>query len=463
MSAHPASLKRRLVLWLLAPLIGLSVLILAHVYLSAQEMADRVYDRVLRGSGLAIAERVVVTDDGQIEVDLPYVALEMLTSAAQDRVYYRVDSDETLITGYDDLPTSDASRSLAPGQSTVYDATYRGAPIRVIALAGASTSVQRSVPFTVYVAETTQSRRNLVLQMLLSSAGRLGATIVAALLIVWLGVNWGLRPLARLEGALGRRSPDDLRSIRHDVPREVQRLVGAINELMARLAAALESQKRFTGNASHQLRTPLSVVKAQLELASREKNPKQMRKAIEEAQRATRHSERLVEQLLLLARVDAEGGAAGSFEAFDLVDLARETTSDFAASSLKRKFDLGFEAEDGSVTVLGRRALLAEALKNLIENAMTYCPENSRITVRVRKDGHEAVLEVEDNGPGIPADRREEMSERFVRLNEHDADGSGLGLAIVREVAVLHGGDLLLTGGKRNKGLCARITIPADR
>ena len=273
MSAHPASLKRRLVLWLLAPLVGLSVLILAHVYLSAQEMADRVYDRVLRGSGLAIAERVVVTDDGQIEVDLPYVALDMLTSAAQDRVYYRVDSDDTLITGYDDLPTSDTSRSLTPGDSTVYDATYRGSPIRVIALAGASTSVQRSVPFTVYVAETTQARSNLVLQMLLSSAGRLGATIVAALLIVWLGVNWGLRPLARLEGALGRRSPNDLRSIRHDVPREVQRLVGAINELMARLAAALESQKRFTGNASHQLRTPLSVVKAQLELATREKGP----------------------------------------------------------------------------------------------------------------------------------------------------------------------------------------------
>ena len=156
-----------------------------------------------------------------------------------------------------------------------------------------------------------------------------------------------------------------------------------------------------------------------------------MRKAIKEAQRATRHSERLVEQLLLLARVDAEGGAAGGFETFDLLDLARETTSDFAASSLKRKFDLGFEGGNEAISVVGQRALLAEALKNLIENAMTYCPENSRITVRVRKDGHNAVLGVEDNGPGIPADRREEMSERFVRLNEHDADGSGLGLAIV--------------------------------
>ncbi len=462
MKARPASLKRRLVSWLAAPLVGLSVLILVHVYLSAQQMADRVYDRVLRGSGLAIAERVVVTDDGQIDVDLPYVALEMLTSAAQDRVYYRVDSNGTLITGYDDLPTSPASRGLPPGQSTVYDATYRDAPIRVIALAGASTSAQKSIPFTVYVAETTQARQNLVLQMLLSSAGWLGATIVAALLIVWLGVNWGLRPLARLEGALGRRNPDDLRSIRHDVPREVERLVGAINSLMARLAAALDSQKRFTGNASHQLRTPLSVVKAQLELAMREKNPKQMRRAIEEAQRATRHSERLVEQLLLLARVDAESAAEGRFESFDLVDLARETATEFAGASPKRKLDLGFEADDAPVMVFGHRALLAEALKNLIQNAMTYCPDGARITVRARKAGQDAVLEVEDDGPGIPEDRREEISERFVRLNEHDADGSGLGLAIVGEVAALHGGRLELADGAGGKGLTARILIPIE-
>ncbi len=462
MNARPASLKRRLVLWLLAPLIGLSVLILVHAYLSAQEMADRVYDRVLRGSGLAIAERVVVTDDGQIDVDLPYVALDMLTSAAQDRVYYRVDSNGTLITGYDDLPTSPASRTLLPGQSTVYDATYRGAPIRAIALAGASTSAQKSIPFTVYVAETTQARQNLVLQMLLSSAGRLGATIVAALLIVWLGVNWGLRPLARLEGALGRRSPNDLRSIRHDVPREVQRLVGAINSLMARLAAALESQKRFTGNASHQLRTPLSVVKAQLELALREKNTKQMRQAIEEAQRATRHSERLVEQLLLLARVDAESAAAGRFETFNLVDLAREITAEFAGASPKRKLDLGFEAGDTPVMVFGHRTLLGEALKNLVQNAMTYCPDGARITVRALKEGRNAVLEVEDDGPGIPKDRRKEMSERFVRLNEQDVDGSGLGLAIVGEVAALHGGRLELADAPGGEGLSARILIPVE-
>lgn len=462
MRVDSGSLRRRLVLWLLVSMAGLSALILADVFYTAQETADRVYDRVLRGSGLAIAERVVVAENGRLEVDVPYVALEMLTSAAQDRVYYRVESNGASVTGYGDLPADEASRSLAPGQSTVYDATYRGADIRVIAIAGAASGTRKSIPFTVFVAETTQARSNLVQQMLMSSAWRLAATIAAALLIVWLGVQWGLRPLSTLEAALGRRSPNDLRPIRHAVPREAQRIVEAINDLMARLSSALESQKRFTGNAGHQLRTPLAVVKTQLELALRERDPTQMRAAIREAYRATQHSGRLVEQLLLLARVDAESDAKNAFEAFDLAGVARDTTIDFATATRGQKFDLGFENVNGAARIIGHKTLVAEALSNLLQNAMAYCPEGSSITVRAGDDGQACVLEVEDDGPGIPPARRREVRERFVRLGTSDAAGSGLGLAIVQEIAALHGGSLELADGAEGKGLLARISFSDD-
>ncbi len=460
MSTDSASLKRRLVLWLLGPMIVLSLLILAHVYHSARQTADDVYDRVLRASALAIAERVVIGENREIEVDLPYVALEMLTSAAHDRVYYRVESAGAFITGYRELPYSASSRALAAGQSNVYDTTFRGAGIRVVAIAGAASGTSKSFPFTVYVAETTRARQNLVSQMLISSAGRLAATIAAALVIVWVGVQWGLRPLTRLEEALGRRSQNDLRPIRHEVPREVRRLVDSINGLMRRLAGAMEALKRFTGNAGHQLRTPLAVIKAQLELATREGDPDQMRQAIEEARGAMRQCERLVEQLLMLAELDAESSGRQPSKPFDLARLAQETASEFAPAAVKHGCDFGFESEGTGMTVDGHEALVAEALGNLIQNALAYCPNGSKVTVRAIETASGPLLEVEDDGPGIPTAVRAEARERFVRLSANDNGGSGLGLAIVQEIAVLHEAKLDLTDGAGGKGLRACISFP---
>lgn len=460
MSPETASLKRRLILWLLGSLAVLSLVIIAHVHYSAQETADDVYDRVLRASALAIAERVVVGENEEIEVDLPYVALEMLGSAAHDRVYYRVESNGSLVTGYRDLPGPEEAAQRASDNWTVYDATYRGAAIRVIAVAGHAVGQKRSYPFTVFVAETTAARRALVQQMTVSAAWRLAATIAAALLIVWLGVYWGLRPLTRLEEALGRRSQNDLRPILHEVPREARNLVQSINDMMGRLAAAIGALTRFTGNAGHQLRTPLSVIKAQLDLAARETDPERMRRAIEEAQGATRQSERLVEQLLMLASLDAESSGRQEPKPFDVAKLAQRTASEFAPTAVKHGCDFGFESDEEALTVEGHEELVAEALRNLIQNALAYCPQGSKVTVRAVMSGGGPALEVEDDGPGIPADARAEAMERFVRLSANGGAGSGLGLAIVQEIAARHGATLELGDGHDGRGLCARIRFP---
>jgi len=225
-----SSLRRRLLLWLLVSTAVIGTVALFDTYHEAVKTANEVSDRVLAGSALAIAERVVVTEHGTLEVDIPYVALEMLTSAAQDRVFYRVDGPPgRFITGYQTLPT------IAPtaGQSIGFaDATFRGEPIRIAVLQRSASTGINSVPFAVTVAETTIARRQLTQTILLRSALRLAMMIAGAALIVWIAVTVSLRPLYRLSDAIAERSPNDLHPIEQRVPSEVQGLVDTVNSFM---------------------------------------------------------------------------------------------------------------------------------------------------------------------------------------------------------------------------------------
>ncbi len=216
---------------------------------------------------LAIAERVVVAEDGTLQVDIPYVALEMLTSAAQDRVFYRVDGPPgKFITGYQSLPVLDKT----PGDGAAFaDDTFRGEPIRVATLERSASTGIRSVPFVVTVAETTIARLQLAQAILVRSALRLAFMIAGAAVIVWISVTVALRPLYKLGDAIGERSPDDLHPIKQTVPSEVEPLVDTVNSFMVRLQSALDALRHFTGNASHQLRTPLAIIRTQLALSAR--------------------------------------------------------------------------------------------------------------------------------------------------------------------------------------------------
>ncbi len=455
----PYSLRRRLLLWLLVPLVLIGIAALAETYRSARILADQVSDRVLAGSAQAIGERVVVGEDGALEVDIPYVALDMLTSAAQDRVFYRIDGPPgTFITGYKALPEAEGGTDLRTGMS-FRDAVFRNEPIRVAVLNGAASTGLSSIPFRVTVAETTNARQRLSQDILLRSAARQGVLIVSAAIIVWLAVSAGLRPLYRLQNAIGRRSPDDLRPIEHRVPREVGGLVSTINGFMARLAAALEALRHFTGNASHQLRTPLAIVRTELALAKRAKTLAEAHAAGENAERAAAHAERILSQLLLLARVDEAASEALTHKTTDLAGLARSIVADQVRQAAARGVDLGVEA-DGEAVVRGDAMLLGEMLANLVENAVRYTGSGGRATVRVARHDGKVVLEVEDNGPGIPPAMRDRVRERFARNTSGSEQGAGLGLSIVSEIAGLFGGTLALTDACGSSGLTARISFP---
>ena len=459
------SLRRRLLGWLLVSTMLIGLIALADTYQEAVNTANNVADRVLSGSALAIAERVVVSEHGDLEVDIPYVALEMLTSAAQDRVFYRVDGPPgQFITGYENLPLlkNPDNKNLEFG-----DGIYRGEPIRLALLRRSASTGVNSVPFTVTVAETTMARRQLTQTILLRSALRLLFMIAGTALVVWVAVTYALRPLYRLSDAIAERNPQDLHPISEYVPNEVQGLVETVNSFMVRLQSALEALRHFTGNASHQLRTPLAIVRTQLALAQRSGDREAMLEAVTQADQAVAHAERILAQLLMLAKIDASGDqTVQMLGSVDLAEMAREITGDYVREAAQNNIDLGYEGED-SLTVQGDRLLLEEALKNLISNALLYAGTEVVVTVRARRQGELVFLEVEDNGKGVPEEQLALIRNRFDRgsvskITGHPPAGSGLGLSIVEEIAALHGGHLILQKAMQSNGLLAAIRFSAS-
>jgi two-component system sensor histidine kinase TctE len=280
----------------------------------------------------------------------------------------------------------------------------------------------------------------------------------------WIGVTHGLAPLQRLQQAIRRRSTDDLRPIRHVMPKEVTDVVMSLNALLARLESSITANQRFIADASHQLRTPLATVQAEAEWALRNTRNDEDRQALERIVHQTRQTARLTSQLLNLARVSPEGRKASCYEKIDLLRVATNVTSEMLRSAARHNVDLGFEDQSEGLSCdieTGNEVLLHEALANLIDNAITYCPAGSVVTVRVIGSGAASgpMLEVEDNGPGIPEKDRDAVLERFVRLDSNNKQGSGLGLAIVKEVAEAHEAILSLEDGPNGSGLRVRIAF----
>ncbi|MFT4012652.1 MAG: sensor histidine kinase N-terminal domain-containing protein [Paracoccus sp. (in: a-proteobacteria)] len=455
---RPSSIRRRLLAWLLVATAVFGALALLDTWREAKHMATALADRVLAGSALVIAERASLDEHGRIAIEIPYGALEMLSSAAEDRVFYRVDGPPgRLVTGYGDLPLAPARQGGGPVFS---DGFFRGEPVRVASLARAASTGIDEVPFVVTVAETTTAREQLTRTILMRSALRLGLMMLGAALIVGIAVTLSLRPLYRLGEAIATRSPDDLGPVETRVPSEVRGLVGTINSFMTRLKSALDGLRNFTGNAGHQLRTPLAVVRTQLALAARASTLAEAQAAAHKGDAAVAHAERILAQLLLLAKVDAAAGRVGA--PMDLVGFARDLTAEQIPAAAEAGIDLGFELGPGTAAELPVRAeplLLGEALRNLISNAVLHTGQGTEVTVRVLALPGAALIEVEDDGPGIPPEARAAAYGRFAR-GPTPGPGMGLGLPVVDEIARLFGAELELASGAGGRGLVAGLRFP---
>jgi two-component system, OmpR family, sensor histidine kinase TctE len=312
---------------------------------------------------------------------------------------------------------------------------------------------------TVQVAETTNKRRKLARNIVLSSLVPELVIAAATLALVWFGVQRGLAPLEDLSREIRARSARDLRPIDPGhAPDEARPLVGALNQLFRQVAEASDNQQRFLANAAHQLRTPLAGLQAHTELTLAQDLPPETRAELEQVHRATIRTARLATQLLALARAEP-GGYRGDVQApADLRAVVEDAADEWVHRALAKEIDLGFELADARVA--GDVLLLREALGNLIHNALEYAPSGGRVTVRTGTRKREAFLEVEDDGPGIPAAEREQVLERFYRVAGTPGTGSGLGLSIVREIALAHGARLEIGEGEAGRGCRVGLTFP---
>jgi len=284
--------------------------------------------------------------------------------------------------------------------------------------------------------------------------------IVLAAFGIWIGVARGLRPLTTLATEIGGRSGQDLRPVDEShTPVEVQPLVHSLNALLERLGVALATQRRFVADAAHQLRTPLTGLKTQAELALRSADPAAARESLQRIVASTDRTSRLVTQLLSLARAEPEGQTTLRRDRLDLTRLMRAVAADWIPRALETGIDLGFSG-DSPAWIQGDATLLREMAGNLIENALRYCPRGSEITVAVGAGPKAVELTVTDDGPGIPVAERERVFERFHRVLGSDAAGSGLGLAIVRQIADRHGATVDLAAGAGGIGTQVRAVFP---
>jgi two-component system sensor histidine kinase TctE len=455
------------VLWLAAAI---------FTYKLAERYANQAIDASLSTASRALARQVKPSGSG-LYIDFPRAAQDIIEADPDDRIYYKVSSPPgEFILGNSQMPAPLGIDDPRLNQPYLYDGvlhdrsndkpggkaddkaaadTRRDIHVRVVALYLAYGEPGKPQTLLVQVAKSRASREELAQQILIDTALPLSLLIVLMSIIVWGGIRGGLAPLARLRSMVESRALNDLAPIRLDAaPEEVRSLALALNTLLAEVRESVNAQNRFISDAAHQLRTPLAGLKSQTELALASAPvmaDAELQARLKRVHESATRSAHLVNQLLALARAEPEAAMAQSRTRFDLQRLAREVAAEQVPRALAAGIDLGSDERadddgrggDTPLPVLGNAMLIREALVNLVDNAIRYAGRGASITVSAHAQGHDAVVTVEDNGPGVPESEHERIFERFVRAT-HEGNGCGLGLAIVKEIVERSSGSVRL-------------------
>lgn len=453
------SLRSRLFVLIILPLTAISALAGVARFVMAEETSQQLYDNTLLAVALTISRDVVLSEGDVLTEQL----LDSLTQALGDPVYYRIEGPEgRFVTGYSDAPKRPEGAEILSGIPFFYDAMSFEEPVRVVTLREFIAEPQFGGWVTVDVWQTVNQRSALSLSLLMQSVILMAIVVAAAALLVWFGINRGLRPLLNLRDAVAQRSPDDLGPIRRTVPKEVRSLVAAMNSLFARLSEAFTLRDAFISDAAHQLRNPVAAIQAQAEAATTAPSEEELRVRVEELAETARRTGRLTQQLLSMEK--ARGRAAtNKSQAVNVRALSETLVKRFAERELRRGVSVSFQMSGEERPVLGDPVMLSEAIENLLDNAGKYgCPDGGEVELLVEFDDSEVVVRVSDSGPGIPEDQRERVFDRFFRMSEDASGGCGLGLAIVRQVAEVHGGSARVAESTGGGAVEIRLPIPRN-
>ncbi|PLC04292.1 two-component sensor histidine kinase [Variovorax sp. RO1] len=332
------------------------------------------------------------------------------------------------------------------------DVRARGTTYRVFSMQTRGLVIQ--------VAQDMAARRNMAGSLALRTIVPVALMAPLLMLVVWWVVSLSLAPVARVRRQVASRQADDLSPVSEEnLPEEVRPLVQELNLLFGRVRHAFDAQKHFVADAAHELRSPLAALKLQVQGLQRAPDDAARTLAVSRLSAGIDRATRLVEQMLALARHEASMAAGAKPETVDLAEVARLAISDAVAAAQARRIDIGVAQADAGATVSGQPEALRMLLRNLIDNAVKYTPEEGRVDVGIVKRADAVELRVDDSGPGLPEAERARVLDRFYRSGEPQAPGSGLGLAIVKSIADLHGATVALEKSENLGGLCVRVVF----
>lgn len=454
----PSSLSRRQLTITLSVLAVAALLLGAGGFWFVQSYAERAADRVLRSAATEISE-TSTAEQGNVRVVVPFGAFSFLEDSGKDSVFYNVTQGSRILTGYRELGIPDIATISDEETSFRYSKVF-GEEVRV------ATQVRRlprqQALVAVQVAETLNERRSQSFRMMAGLSVLELMLVAIAALLVRPAVRWGLKPVTRLSNQLVARG-DTVADIAPldpaDVPTELRDLVDGFNHLLVRLSEALSAHRQFTGDASHQMRTPLAVLKTHVALLKRSDiRSAEALSSIDDIAAAGNRLERLLSQLLSLAR--AEGGVANTArKKIKLGALTAEICRRAAPGALEADVDIQFECEHDGV-IVSQPLIIEEILSNLIDNAVRYNRPGGSVTVRVADDNDGPFVEVEDTGPGIAVKDRSNVFLRFHRLNrDQQKAGSGLGLPIAKVLAESISAKLTLEDSRGVNGCRFRLAF----
>ncbi|WP_369663065.1 sensor histidine kinase [Variovorax sp. V116] len=462
------SLRARLLLGILAPVALFIVINSVSLYRQSLAAATTAYDRTLLASAKTIGEQLDVEgydENARLRAIVPYSALEAFEADNRSRLFYRVSAlDGEMVSGFAELPFWRGripDRGAYAALVDFYDARFRDQPVRMAVLLQPVASGRGRGMAVVQVAETLELRETLVRKLLVDMLWRQLLLMGVIALVTVLVVQRATRPVRELGEAIEKRAADDLSPIdAPDAPRELRPLVDATTEVMGRLQRLLDHQKRFVRDSAHQLRTPLAVLKAQVQSARRGDVPPEQ--ALGEISQTVERATTLANQMLSLAKVEQLRQRPESMP-LELGEVVRQIALDLSPLIADKALDFEL-AIDGPVTVRAHQWMLQELTRNLLHNAIKQSPRGGALLVMVRSDGPEAVLTVRDQGPGIAAELRQRL---FAPFSAGDtACGSGLGLAICREIVLALGGRISLDNRSAQEnsaqviGLDAVVRLP---
>jgi two-component system, OmpR family, sensor histidine kinase TctE len=458
------SLRRYLLLGILLP-VGLLVIVnTVGLYRQALGAINTAYDRTLLASAKSIGEQLDVSgydELAELRVTVPYAALEAFEADNQSRLFYRVSSLQgEMVSGFAQLPFWRGRIPPKPPYAALvdfYDDVFQGDEVRVAVLLQPVASSKGRAMAVIQVAETLELRTALARKILVDTLWRQALLLAVIALVVVVVVQRATRPVRRLSAQLQARPEGELAAISApDAPRELLPLVDATNQVMARLRHLLEHQKRFVRDAAHQLRTPLAVLKVQVQSALR--GDTDAHEALGEISQTVDRATLLANQMLALAKVEQLRQQPDP-RVIDLAAVARQVALDLSPLIAEKEID--FDIETRPAGVLADEWMMGEMARNLLHNAVKQTPAGSALTVRIVCDSNWAALTISDSGPGIPAELAARLYQPFSAGNARQ--GAGLGLAICREIVQALGGSIALENRLDHGkviGLDATVRLP---